>query len=103
MSRYILLLILFFPSKWTAKTSKLFLRSFLIKFFQVASKSHVNLEVQYKGRFLHSCSAVLILVGKRAGFQVGSTLVFRLAAAVDTITPLVNFSYLTLPLLILFC
>ncbi|XP_057307230.1 cilia and flagella-associated protein 47-like isoform X2 [Hydractinia symbiolongicarpus] len=54
---------------------------------QVPSKGSVELPVEYRSRFLHPCTGTLVLVGKRVGSAVGSTLVFTLKCSVDKIMP----------------
>ncbi|XP_065057284.1 cilia and flagella-associated protein 47-like isoform X2 [Rhopilema esculentum] len=57
---------------------------------KVPPKGQVQLPIEYRSRFLRSCSAVLILVGRRVGSQVGSTLVFNLVTSVNNITPMAS-------------
>ena len=56
----------------------------------LAPKSHLNLLVEFTSRFLRPAEAVLVLVGRRQGSSVGSTLVFNLHSQVDNITPKVR-------------
>ena len=50
----------------------------------------MNLVVEFTSRFLHPSEAVLVLVGRRHGAQIGSTLVFTLKTQIDDITTKVS-------------
>lgn len=56
----------------------------------LAPKSTCNLMVEFTSRFLRPAEAVLVLVGRRQGSSVGSTLVFKLNSQVDGATPKVR-------------
>ena len=46
--------------------------------------------VEFKSRFLRSCNATLVLVGKREGSPCGNTLVFTLNTCINNILPVVR-------------
>ena len=56
----------------------------------VPRKGKAGLTIEFRSRFLRSAKAVLILVGKRLGASVGSTLVFNLCTQIDSIKPKVG-------------
>ena len=56
----------------------------------IPPKSTHSLAIEFKSRFLRPAEAVLVLVGRRAGSSVGSTLVFNLRTQIDNITPRVR-------------
>ena len=56
----------------------------------VPRKGKAGLTIEFRSRFLRSAKAVLILVGKRVGASVGSTLVFNLCTQIDSIKPKVG-------------
>ncbi|XP_078698604.1 cilia- and flagella-associated protein 47-like isoform X8 [Branchiostoma floridae x Branchiostoma belcheri] len=65
-------------------------RDFLIpkaEAIAVPPRGSHNLPVEFTSRLLRPAEAVLVLVGRRAGAAVGSTLVFNLRTMVDNITP----------------
>ncbi|CAH1800026.1 unnamed protein product [Owenia fusiformis] len=53
----------------------------------IAPKQTIMLTVEFTSRFLRPAEAVLVLVGRRAGSAVGSTLVFNLRTTIDNISP----------------
>lgn len=56
----------------------------------VGPKSSIPLSIEFKSRFLRPAEAVLVLVGKRQGSTVGTTLTFNLRTQIDNITPKVR-------------
>ena len=56
----------------------------------IAPKNKLNLPLEFTSRFLRPAEAVLVLVGRRQGASVGSTLVFTLRSVVDSIIPKVT-------------
>ena len=56
----------------------------------VPRKGKAGLTIEFRSRFLRSAKAVLILVGKRLGASIGSTLVFNLCTQIDSIKPKVG-------------
>ncbi|KAI0223616.1 Cilia- and flagella-associated protein 47 [Lamellibrachia satsuma] len=53
----------------------------------IPRKAKAGLTIEFRSRFLRSAKAVLILVGKRLGATIGSTLVFNLCTQIDNIKP----------------
>lgn len=49
-------------------------------------KASLNVTVEFTSRFLRPAEAVLVLVGRRQGSLVGSTLVFNLTTQIDNIS-----------------
>ena len=49
-------------------------------------KASLNVTVEFMSRFLRPAEAVLVLVGRRQGSLVGSTLVFNLTTQIDNIS-----------------
>ena len=64
----------------------------------LAPRTTLNLIVEFTSRYLSPSNAVLILVGRRQGAQIGSTLVFNLETVIDnnTTPPKVEFLFLNL-------
>lgn len=58
----------------------------------IPRKAKAGLTIEFRSRFLRSAKAVLILVGKRLGATIGSTLVFNLCTQIDNIKPKVGTS-----------
>ncbi|KAL3884217.1 hypothetical protein ACJMK2_030436, partial [Sinanodonta woodiana] len=54
----------------------------------IPPKSMLPLVVEFKSRFLRPAEAILVLVGRRQGSAVGTTLTFNLQTQVDNITPM---------------
>lgn len=61
----------------------------------VPPKSTYPLSIEFQSRFLRPAEAVLVLIGRRQGSAVGSTLVFDLGTQVDNIIPRVSQSYMS--------
>ena len=61
-----------------------------LPFIQVPTKGQVEISVDFKSRFLRECECTLVLVGKRVGSGVGSTMTFMLKGIVNSINPLVS-------------
>ncbi|XP_052708553.1 cilia and flagella-associated protein 47-like isoform X1 [Crassostrea angulata] len=53
----------------------------------IPPKSTLHLNVEFTSRFLRPAEAILVLVGRRHGSAVGSTLTFNLRTQIDNITP----------------
>ncbi len=53
----------------------------------LSPKSNMNLSVEFTSRYLRPAEAVLVLIGRRQGSSVGSTLVFNLRTQIDNISP----------------
>ena len=53
-------------------------------------RTTLNMVVEFTSRYLRPAEAVLVLVGRRHGAQMGSTLVFNLKTQIDDITTKVN-------------
>ncbi|XP_013416633.1 cilia- and flagella-associated protein 47 isoform X1 [Lingula anatina] len=53
----------------------------------IPPKSNLSLAINFTSRFLRPTEAMLVLVGRRAGSSVGSTLVFNLQTQVNNISP----------------
>jgi hypothetical protein len=56
----------------------------------VGARGSLQVAVQFISRFLRPARAVLVLVGRRYGASVGTTLVFTLTTAIDNISPKVS-------------
>jgi len=56
----------------------------------ISPKSTLHLNVEFRSRFLRPAEATLVLVGRRHGSAVGSTLTFSLRTQIDDITPKVR-------------
>ena len=56
----------------------------------IAAKSKADLMILYKSNSLQSSLAYLLLVGKKQSSLVAQTLVFKLQANIDTISPKVT-------------
>ena len=52
----------------------------------LAPKASLNVTVEFTSRFLRPAEAVLVLVGRRQGSSVGSTLVFTLTTQIDNVS-----------------
>lgn len=57
------------------------------EFITIPPKSSLPLSVEFTSRFLRPAEAILVLVGRRQGSAVGSTLTFNLRTQVESITP----------------
>lgn len=57
---------------------------------KIPAKGHVEIPVEFKSRFLRQCDATLVLIGRRVGSAVGSTITLSLKGIVSNILPLVN-------------
>ncbi|XP_071134806.1 cilia- and flagella-associated protein 47-like isoform X3 [Mytilus edulis] len=53
----------------------------------IAPRSSLHLNVEFTSRFLRPAEAILVLVGRRHGSAVGSTLTFNLRTQIDNIVP----------------
>ncbi|KAK3096977.1 hypothetical protein FSP39_005325 [Pinctada imbricata] len=53
----------------------------------IPPKSTHNLNVEFTSRFLRPAEAILVLIGRRHGSAVGSTMTFNLRTQIDNITP----------------
>lgn len=53
----------------------------------IPPRSTLHLNVEFTSRFLRPAEAMLVLVGRRHGSAVGSTLTFNLRTQIDNITP----------------
>lgn len=60
----------------------------------IAPRSSLHLNVEFTSRFLRPAEAILVLVGRRHGSAVGSTLTFNLRTQIDNIVPKVYFDIL---------
>lgn len=60
-------------------------------YVSISPKSTLPLSVEFTSRFLRPAEAVLVLVGRRQGSAVGSTLTFSLRTQVENIAPKVRF------------
>lgn len=60
------------------------------EFVTIPPKSTLPLSVEFTSRFLRPAEAILVLVGRRQGVAVGSTLTFSLRTQVENITPKVR-------------
>lgn len=58
----------------------------------IPPKSTLPLSIQFTSRFLRPAEAILVLVGRRQGSAVGTTLTFNLRTQIDSIIPKVRFS-----------
>jgi hypothetical protein len=56
----------------------------------IPPKSTQNVSIEFSSHFLRPAEAVLVLVGRRQGSNVGSTLVFNLKTLIDNIIPKVR-------------
>ena len=63
-------------------------------FVSIPPKSSLPLSLEFTSRFLRPAEGILVLVGRRQGSAVGSTLTFSLRTQVDNIIPKVSgFNY----------
>ncbi|XP_074645875.1 cilia and flagella-associated protein 47-like isoform X2 [Tubulanus polymorphus] len=53
----------------------------------ISPRGNLNLSVEFTSRFLRPAEAVMLLTGRRIGSALGSTLVFNLRSAINSITP----------------
>ncbi|XP_064627283.1 cilia- and flagella-associated protein 47-like isoform X2 [Lineus longissimus] len=53
----------------------------------VPPRGHLNMSVEFTSRYLRPAEAVLLMVGRRSGSALGTTLVFNLKTMIDSITP----------------
>lgn len=53
----------------------------------IAPRSSLHLNVEFTSRYLRPAEAILVLVGRRHGSAVGSTLTFSLRTQIDNIVP----------------
>jgi len=53
----------------------------------ISPKSTQNVSIEFTSCFLRPAEAVLVLVGRRQGSNVGSTIVFSLKTQIDNIIP----------------
>ena len=60
------------------------------EFVTIPPKSSLPLSVEFTSRFLRPAEAILVLVGRRQGSAIGSTLTFSLRTQVDNIIPRVS-------------
>ena len=56
----------------------------------VPARSTLSLSVEFVSRFLRPAAAILVLVGRRQGSAVGTTLTFNLRTQIDNIVPKVG-------------
>ena len=56
----------------------------------IPPRGNLNVAIEFRSRFLRPAEAVLVLVGRRHGANVGSTLVFNMRTQIDDITPKVD-------------
>ena len=56
----------------------------------IQPKSTHNLPIEFTSRYLRPAEASLVLVGRRHGSNVGTTLVFKMRTCVDSIGPRVS-------------
>lgn len=59
-------------------------------FVSIPPKSTLPLGVEFTSRFLRPAEAILVLVGRRQGSAIGSTLTFSLCTQVENIAPRVR-------------
>ncbi|XP_052240686.1 cilia- and flagella-associated protein 47-like isoform X3 [Dreissena polymorpha] len=57
------------------------------EFVTIPPKSNLPLNVEFTSRFLRPSEAILVLIGRRQGSAVGSTLTFNLRTQVENIAP----------------
>ena len=62
------------------------------EFVSIPPRSHLPLSIEFKSRFLRPAEGILVLVGRRQGSAIGSTLTFSLRTQVDNIIPKVIFA-----------
>jgi len=60
------------------------------EFVNIPPKSTMPLCIEFTSRFLRPAEAILVLVGRRQGSAVGTTLTFSLRTQVENITPKVR-------------
>ena len=56
----------------------------------IPPKNTINLPLEFVSHYLRAAEAVLVLVGRRQGSNVGTTLVFTLRSQIDSIRPSVS-------------
>ena len=62
-------------------------------FVTIPPKSNLPMSIEFTSRFLRPAEAILVLVGRRQGTAIGSTLTFNLRTQVDNIIPKVSGFY----------